>query len=72
MEPFIYAWLPPKCYYHDLTSSLDPIFENRQYFRDEAMTQQITTEQLYKGEVSKIFMMKYGPLAFQHTPQGSH
>ena len=32
MEPWFYGWMPPRCVYPELSSSL-PVFEDRDYFR---------------------------------------
>ena len=58
MDPPLYAWVPPQCYYNELTSSLPPIFENRQYYSDVNMTQAIATEDLYLGEHTRIYTMR--------------
>lgn len=58
MDPPLNSWMPPQCYFHELTSSLPPIFENRQYFSDVNMTQEITVEQLYNGEFSSVYTMR--------------
>ncbi|KAK0635028.1 hypothetical protein B0T17DRAFT_594768 [Bombardia bombarda] len=50
--------LPP-CYYHELSSSLPPILENRKYYSDKSMTVEIQPEQLYRGEFKRIFTMRY-------------
>jgi hypothetical protein len=58
MDPALYAWLPPQCYFHELVTSLPPIFEDRDYFADEDLTLPITQEELYLGRYDRIFTMK--------------
>lgn len=58
MDPPLNSWMPPPCYFGELTSSLPPIFENRQYYSDVNMTQEITVAQLYNGEFPSVYTMR--------------
>jgi hypothetical protein len=58
MDPALYSWMPPQCYFHDLTISLPPIFENRKYYKNENLTEEIPIEDLYAAEHHFIYTME--------------
>ncbi|KAI9146791.1 hypothetical protein HJFPF1_13359 [Paramyrothecium foliicola] len=59
IDPALYAWVPPQCYYPELVASLNPILKDRKYYKDENMTQELTVQQLYDGENRWIYGFHY-------------
>ncbi|KAI1122118.1 hypothetical protein F5Y10DRAFT_81771 [Nemania abortiva] len=58
MEPMFYGWMPAKCVFDELTQSL-PIFEDRKYYSDRNMTQELLPEQLWAGEYKLAYTSRY-------------
>ena len=54
MEPLFYGWMPPQCVYQELTKAL-PVFEDRKYYLDINMTQEVHPSQLWAGEHAKVY-----------------
>ena len=50
MEPLIYGWFPPQCSYDEVTDQHNPFEDGRKWYSDEAMTTELNSTQLWRGE----------------------
>ncbi|KAK1757992.1 hypothetical protein QBC47DRAFT_373522 [Echria macrotheca] len=58
MEPLFYGWIPPQCYYPDLTAEF-PVFADRTWYVDQAMTTAIPERDLMEGKHSSIWTRRF-------------
>ncbi|EFW99771.1 hypothetical protein CMQ_89 [Grosmannia clavigera kw1407] len=54
MEPMFYGWMPPQCVYDELTKQY-PVFEDRKYYSDPNLTEELGPGQLWAGEHSVVY-----------------
>lgn len=54
MEPMFYGWMPPRCVYQELTTQY-PVFEDRKYYSDVNLTQELQPHQLWDGEYAVVY-----------------
>ena len=54
MEPLFYGWMPPQCVYSELTNK-HRVFDDRRFYRDKNMTQELRSEELWEGKHVMIY-----------------
>ncbi|KAI2609833.1 uncharacterized protein GGS25DRAFT_486451 [Hypoxylon fragiforme] len=54
MEPNFYGWFPSRCVFSELTDKY-PVFEDRKWFVDVNLTQEISVTDLWEGKHAKIY-----------------
>ncbi|KAI1386897.1 uncharacterized protein F4822DRAFT_328902 [Hypoxylon trugodes] len=54
MEPNFYGWFPSRCVFPELTEKY-PVFEDRTWYSDINLTQEISTQDLWEGKHVRIY-----------------
>ncbi|KAL7628315.1 hypothetical protein AAE478_002515 [Parahypoxylon ruwenzoriense] len=57
MEPNFYGWFPSRCVFPELMEKY-PVFEDRTWYSDVNLTQEIPAQELWKGKHAKIYTRK--------------
>ncbi|KAM0485396.1 hypothetical protein ACHAPX_001382 [Trichoderma viride] len=58
MEPLFYGWMPKQCVYQKLTERY-PVFEDRKWFLEQAMINEVDAEALWRGDNIKVYTHLY-------------
>ena len=58
MEPMIYGWVPPQCYFEELSSQYSP-FIDREWYTDDTFTVRISPEEIWTGKHAHIYAHWY-------------
>ncbi|KAI2472136.1 hypothetical protein F4781DRAFT_30522 [Annulohypoxylon bovei var. microspora] len=54
MEPNFYGWFPSRCVFPELTEKY-PVFEDRDWYSDVNLTQEISAKDLWEGKNAKVY-----------------
>lgn len=58
MEPMFYGWMPSQCVFRELSDEF-PVFENRKWYLDVNLTQQLPSQDLWDGKNLMVYTKRY-------------
>ncbi|KAL7952897.1 hypothetical protein V8C34DRAFT_318645 [Trichoderma compactum] len=58
MEPLFYGWMPKHCVYKELSDRY-PVFEDRKWYLEKDMINEVKSEELWRGSNIKVYTHIY-------------
>jgi hypothetical protein len=68
LEPMLYGWMPSRCVYDELTTAY-PIFDDRKWYYDSNLTQEIAPEILKSGNITRIYAHRLAQRSSHYPPR---
>lgn len=65
MEPNFYGWFPARCVFPELSEKY-PVFDDRTWYSDVNLTQEISSKDLWEGKHVKIYTKRLVKLSTLH------